>query len=126
MGVGRWVQRGADSEQGKKKYQGDWWPPPAGPARFVTTGIIPRRYSGVSADVVSGFAVLAARSPTASAKASSMALPARMAVAPFNSIGAGFTAVIATRASATCPLVRLIATATPATGYSIHPRPPHF
>ena len=43
----------------------------------MNTRIISRRYSGVSAEVVNGFAIFAAKSPTASAKASSTALPAK-------------------------------------------------
>src|SRR6202022_2943044 len=88
----------------------------ANTARFVNTRIISRRYSGVRADVVRGFAVLAARSPTTSASESSTILPARISLAPFTSIGAGFTAVIAKRASLTWPFDRFITTATPARG----------
>src|SRR5438309_1886879 len=40
----------------------------ASTARLVNTRIISRRYSGVSAEVVNGLAVFAARSPTASAR----------------------------------------------------------
>src|SRR5258708_23409191 len=73
----------------------------ANTARLVNTRIISRRYSGVRADVVRGFAVPAARSPTSSASDSSTIFPARISLAPFTSTGEGVTAVIAKRASTT-------------------------
>src|SRR5215472_10385199 len=88
----------------------------ASTARLVNTRIISRRYSGVNADVVSGFAVFAARSPTAAAIASSTIFPASNSETPFTSKGAGFTAVMPIRASATWRFERFIATATPASG----------
>src|SRR5207248_3924988 len=85
-------------------------------ARRVNTRIISRRYSGVSAEVVRGFAVRAARSPAASAIFSPEEPFAMSFSVPFTSIGAGFTAVMPTRRSSMWPLDFLIATATPARG----------
>src|ERR1035437_1409891 len=85
-------------------------------ARFVNTRIISRRYSGVRAEVVNGFAVWAARTPAASAHSSVMRLPAKSSVVPFTSTGAGFTAVSPTRTSSMIPLDRFRTTATPASG----------
>src|SRR6202167_1061505 len=65
----------------------------ASTARLAKTRIISLRYSGVKAEVVSGFAVFAARFPTASANASSNILPASSSLAPLTSIGAGLTPV---------------------------------
>src|SRR6266480_2479267 len=88
----------------------------ANSALFVNTRIISRRYSGVKADVVNGFAVRAARSPMASASFSSTAFPANSSEAPFTITGAGLTAVSATWPWETCPFDRLNTTATPARG----------
>src|SRR5579859_7071426 len=90
----------------------------ASTARFANTRIISRRYSGVSADVVSGLAARAANSPTTDAACSAssrMGLPLSALPASLMSSGAGFTAVMATRASSTTPFF-LMATATPASG----------
>src|SRR5207244_1360942 len=88
----------------------------ANSALFVNTRIISRRYSGVKADVVNGFAVRAARSPMASASFSSTAFPANSSEAPFTITGAGLTAVSATWPWETCPFDRRNTTATPARG----------
>src|SRR5258708_34868403 len=63
----------------------------ASTALFVNTRIISRRYSGVSAEVVSGLAVRAASSPMGSA-VTSFRLPLRMESTPLTSRGAGLTA----------------------------------
>src|SRR5215471_5288905 len=73
--------------------------PAASTALFAYTLITSRRYSGVRADVVSGFAVLAASSPTTVAVCSSICFPTKACSAAGTSMGAGFTAVIATRAA---------------------------
>src|SRR5437588_845623 len=97
----------------------DPWPlvvAAANSARLVKTRIISRRYAGVSAEVVNGFAVRAARSPAVSASASSTAFPANNSGTPLTSTGAGFTAVRAMRASSMWPFERFNVTATPASG----------
>src|ERR1700730_8893215 len=90
----------------------------ASTARFAYTFTISRRYSGVSPEVVSGLAILAASSPTSIATCSSICLSLSALPAPFTSSGAGFTAVIATRAFSTGPpfFGTATATATPASG----------
>src|SRR5215470_4091351 len=85
-------------------------------ALLVYTLITSRRYSGVSADVVSGLAVLAASSPTTVAAFSSIRLPIRTCSAAATSSGAGLTAVMATRAASIGPPFCFTATATPARG----------
>ena len=57
----------------------------ANTALFVNTRIISRRYSGVSADVVSGLAIFAARSPTSAANTSFIVFPASNSPAAFTS-----------------------------------------
>src|ERR1035437_4408277 len=86
------------------------------PGCFVNRAIISRRYSGVRAEVVNGFAVWAARTPAASAHSSFMRLPAKSSAVPFTRTGAGFTAVSPMRASSICSLDRFRTTATPASG----------
>src|SRR5579871_5196891 len=97
-------------------YQTGQLPAAESTARFVNTRIISRRYSGVRAEVVKGLLIFAARSPAASARASSITFPFNNSPALFTRSGAGLTAVMPMRASVTCPLDRFITTATPAKG----------
>src|SRR6266571_4689261 len=71
----------------------------ASTARLAKTFMISRRYSGVSAEVVSGLAMRTASSPTSAANSSFMLFPIKAWLAPRTSRGAGLTAVIATLAS---------------------------
>src|SRR3954467_13711123 len=86
-------------------------------ARFAYTRMISRRYSGVSADVVNGLGARPANSPITDAACSFNGLPRSACRASGTSSGAGFTPVVAPRASSIKPCdFFFTAAATPASG----------